>query len=92
MIANFKFSAAAGTTCEVCFEPLGTSFTLSGGQSIYLRGPAERLAAVEVVYWPNGLGVWVPHPRRRLRDRRRRGQRARPALAGLDSGKPPVGV
>lgn len=62
MIANFKFSAAAGTTCEVCFEPLGTSFTLSGGQSIYLRGPAERLAAVEVVYWPNGLGVWVPHP------------------------------
>ncbi|MFS8101325.1 hypothetical protein LFM09_29785 [Lentzea alba] len=46
----------------MCFEPLGTSFTLFDGQSIYLRRPADRLTSIEVVHWPNGVAVWVPHP------------------------------
>ncbi|MCX5235302.1 hypothetical protein [Streptomyces prunicolor] len=59
---DLKFTAARGETVEVCFEPIGTTFSLFDGQSIYLRTPLATVGSVEVVSWPNGIGVWVPYP------------------------------
>lgn len=41
---DLKFTAARGETVEVCFEPVGTTFSLFDGQSIYLRTPSPRWA------------------------------------------------
>ncbi|MFJ6574194.1 hypothetical protein ACIQNU_43070 [Streptomyces sp. NPDC091292] len=59
---NLKFTAAQGERVEVCFEPVGTTFSLVDGESIYLRTPMESVASLEIVSWPNGVGVWVPYP------------------------------
>lgn len=59
---DLKYSAAAGGPYEICFEPVGTTFTLLEGQSIFLRVPVEVAGQIEVVLWPNGIGVWVPYP------------------------------
>jgi hypothetical protein len=61
-LVDLKFTAAPGQNVEICFEPVGTTFSLSDGQSIYLRTEAKNLASVEIVSWPNGIGVWVPYP------------------------------
>lgn len=59
---DLKFTAARGETVEVCFEPVGTTFSLFDGQSIYLRTPLAAVGSLEVVSWPNGIGMWVPYP------------------------------
>jgi hypothetical protein len=41
---------------------VGTTFSLIDGQWIFLRTPLEAVPKIEVVVWPNGIGVWVPHP------------------------------
>jgi hypothetical protein len=61
-LVNVKFTAARDETVEVCFEPVGTTFSLFDGQSVYLRTDVKNLASLEIVSWPNGIGVWVPYP------------------------------
>jgi len=59
---DLKYSTIGDDPMQICFEPVGTTFTLAKGQSIYLRLPIEAVADVETVVWPNGIGVWVPYP------------------------------
>lgn len=61
-IVYLKFTAAQGESAWVCFEPVGTTFSLSDGESIFLRTAATNVASLEIVSWPNGVGVWVPYP------------------------------
>jgi hypothetical protein len=56
------FKAAPEESAEICFEPVGTTFQLISGQSVALQLPLSAVASVEVVVWPNGVGVWVPYP------------------------------
>jgi hypothetical protein len=59
---DLKYSAAGDSPVEICFEPVGTTFSLIDGQTIYLRIPRHILPSIEVVIWPNGIGVWLPYP------------------------------
>lgn len=59
---DLKYSAARGSKCELCFEPVGTTFSLFDGQSVYLRVPVDLVSKIEIVVWSNGVGVWVPYP------------------------------
>lgn len=59
---DMKFAAAREATIEVCFEPVGTTFSLSDGDYVYLRGSLDQLASIEIVVWADGIGVWVPYP------------------------------
>ncbi|RQX16521.1 hypothetical protein DDE19_14785 [Micromonospora ureilytica] len=59
---DLKYSSVGDEPVQVCFEPVGTTFVLQKGESIYLRLPIETVAEVETVVWPNGIGVWVPYP------------------------------
>jgi hypothetical protein len=59
---DLKFAAATGATVEVCFEPVGTTFSLTDGEYVYLRAPIDVIGSIEMVVWPNGIGVWVPYP------------------------------
>jgi hypothetical protein len=61
-VADLKFASAREASIEVCFEPVGTTFSLSDGDCVFLRSPLEAVASIEVVVWPNGIGVWVPYP------------------------------
>lgn len=61
-VVDLKFMAAQGENVEVCFEPVGTTFSLSDGESIFLRTAIANVASLEIVSWPNGIGVWVPYP------------------------------
>ncbi|WP_312871050.1 hypothetical protein [Streptomyces lonarensis] len=61
-VADLKFSAAQGESIEVCFEPVGTTFSLSDGEAVFLRTAISNVASFEIVSWPNGVGVWVPYP------------------------------
>ena len=56
------FKAAPGQSVEVCFEPVGTTFRLNSEEYIFLQLPELAVSSVEVVVWPNGVGVWVPYP------------------------------
>jgi hypothetical protein len=59
---DLKFAAAPGAAIEVCFEPVGTTFRLVDGDFVFLRVPVAAVPSIEVVVWPNGIGVWVPYP------------------------------
>lgn len=59
---DLKYAAAGDSPIEVCFEPVGTTFRLTAGQWVFLRTPLEAVAKIEIVVWPNGIGVWVPYP------------------------------
>ncbi|MGW4215350.1 hypothetical protein ACWEIJ_45770 [Lentzea sp. NPDC004789] len=59
---DLKYLAAGDSPVEICFEPVGTTFRLTEGQSIFLRVPLEALPKIEVVVWANGIGVWLPYP------------------------------
>jgi hypothetical protein len=59
---DVKYVAAGDGTVEICFEPVGTTFSLMSGEWIFLRAPVEAVPKIEVVVWPNGIGVWVPYP------------------------------
>jgi hypothetical protein len=59
---DLKYAAAGDSPVEICFEPVGTTFSLIDGQWIFLRTPLEAVPKIEVVVWPNGIGVWVPYP------------------------------
>lgn len=59
---DLKFAAASGASIEVCFEPVGTTFALDDEDFVFLRVPVDAVASIEVVVWPNGVGVWVPYP------------------------------
>ena len=61
-VVDLKFASAPGTSIEVCFEPVGTTFSLSDGDYVFLRSPLRAVAAIEIVVWSNGIGVWVPYP------------------------------
>ncbi|MFE4830008.1 hypothetical protein [Streptomyces sp. NPDC056672] len=61
-VVDLKFIAARGESIEVCFEPVGTAFSLSDGEAVYLRTAISNVASLEIVSWPNGIGVWVPYP------------------------------
>lgn len=61
-VVDLKFAAAQGESIEVCFEPVGTTFSLSDSEAIFLRTAISNVAALEIVSWPNGIGVWVPYP------------------------------
>ncbi len=61
-VVDLKFVAARGASVEVCFEPVGTTFSLSDGEAVFLRTAISNVASLEVVSWPNGIGVWVPYP------------------------------
>ncbi|MEU9783108.1 hypothetical protein AB0H92_19455 [Streptomyces phaeochromogenes] len=61
-VVDLKFVAARGENVEVCFEPVGTTFSLSDGEAIFLRTAISNLASLEIVSWPNGIGVWLPCP------------------------------
>ena len=61
-VVDLKFVAAPGGSVEVCFEPTGTTFALSDGEAIFLRTAISNIASLEIVSWPNGIGVWVPYP------------------------------
>lgn len=56
---SMKFTAAQGQSIEVSFEPVGTTFSLVDGESIYLRTTLENLASIEIVSWPQAVEVWV---------------------------------
>lgn len=59
---TIKLSAARGTAVEIGFEPIGTSFDVADGDWVILELPAESVAELEFVAWPNGIAVWVPFP------------------------------
>ncbi|MCT2594181.1 hypothetical protein LHJ74_30455 [Streptomyces sp. N2-109] len=61
-VVDLKFMAAQGENVEVCFEPVGTTFSLSDGESIFLRTVIANVASLEIISWPKGIGVWVPYP------------------------------
>lgn len=61
-VVDLKFAAAQGESVEVCFEPVGTTFSLSDGEAVFLRTAISNVASLEIVSWPNGIGVWVPYP------------------------------
>lgn len=61
-VVDLKFMAAQGQSVEVCFEPIGTTFSLRDGESIFLRTVIANVTSLEIVSWPNGIGVWVPYP------------------------------
>lgn len=59
---TMKFSAAKGSSSEIGFEPIGTSFVLEDGEYVILELPAAAVPDVEIIAWPNGIAVWVPFP------------------------------
>lgn len=61
-MVDLKFSAAKDIVVEVCFEPIGTTFSLTDGDYIFLRLPTSVVPSIEIVAWPNGVGVWLPYP------------------------------
>ncbi|WP_233562945.1 hypothetical protein [Micromonospora musae] len=61
-VVDLKFVAARGRSVEVCFEPVGATFSLSDGDAVFLRTAISNVASLEIVSWPNGIGVWVPYP------------------------------
>ncbi|CAL9642805.1 hypothetical protein SUDANB120_06391 (plasmid) [Streptomyces sp. enrichment culture] len=61
-VVDMKFAAARQETVEICFEPVGVTFSLSDGETVYLRTAVSNVASLEIVSWPNGIAVWVPYP------------------------------
>jgi len=59
---DLKFAAAQGASIEVSFEPVGTTFRLEDEDFVFLRTSIAVVGSIEVVVWPNGIGVWVPYP------------------------------
>ncbi|MFF3027024.1 hypothetical protein [Microbacterium sp. NPDC057944] len=57
---TLKISVVEGSSSEIGFEPVGTSFVVEGGDWLTLELPVSVVADVEIVAWPNGLAVWVP--------------------------------
>ncbi len=61
-ITRMMFKAAPDQTVEITFEPVGTTFRLSSEEYIFLQLQESVVASLELVVWPNGVGVWVPYP------------------------------
>ncbi|MFK3835763.1 MULTISPECIES: hypothetical protein [unclassified Microbacterium] len=59
---TLKISVTEGSSSEIGFEPIGTSFVVEGGDWLTLELPVSAMAGVEIVVWPNGVAVWVPLP------------------------------
>lgn len=63
VLVDLRFSSSNDEVMELCFEPVGTTFRLNRNDVIYLRMPISAVPNLEVVMWPNGIGVWVaPYP------------------------------
>jgi hypothetical protein len=60
---DVRISSSSDADIEVCFEPVGTTFSLHQGSALYLRLPASALSGLEIIVWPTGIAVWVsPYP------------------------------
>ena len=61
-IARIVIKASVETSAEIGFEPLGTSFVLTGDDYLVLEVAPELVDRLEFAWFPNGLAVWAPYP------------------------------
>lgn len=59
---TLKIAVAKGSSSEIGFEPIGTSFVIQDGDWLMLDLPVSAVPDIEIVAWPNGIAVWVPFP------------------------------